>query len=407
MIETEYKNLLLEKLIKIKEVVIEETENNDRLQQTGALSGVSGIALFLFYYARLKNDNLQAEIALTVLSKSFKQINKGNLYQTYCSGLSGFGWTINHLNQEGFIEIDDSLLIDTDEYLYKTMQSYLNEGNYDFLHGAIGCGFYFFKRYKSTSSKQLKSQYKTYLLHLIELLEDLSEKDNKGLKWLSVIDIKTGEKGYNLSLSHGISSIVIFLSHLHHYEDFKDKVEEILKGGINYILSFKTKNQNSFSLFPNYIKLKENVQWNSRVAWCYGDLGIGLTLWKAAKVLKNDKLEKEAIDILINTSKRRLPEKSMVMDAGLCHGSFGNAQIFNYMYSQTKIKEFKNAAEFWVIDGLKKANHKDGYAGFKMWALEGWKNELSVLEGIAGIGLAIISYLSKEDLNWDECLMIS
>src|SRR5690554_693566 len=111
MIETEHKNLLLEKLIKINEVVIEETENNDRLQQTGALSGVSGIALFLFYYARLKNDNLQAGIALTVLSKGFKQLNKGNLYQTYCSGLSGFGWTISHLNQEGFIEIDDNLLI--------------------------------------------------------------------------------------------------------------------------------------------------------------------------------------------------------------------------------------------------------------------------------------------------------
>ncbi len=393
--------------IKLKEIDSVLSENYSFNTQLGVLSGVSGLSLFQFYFARFLNNERKSDSALLILSSCVENINNGNVYPTYCAGLSGFGWTTTHLNQEGFIEADDNLFTETDEYVFQTMQSFLKNKNYDFLHGALGCGFYFLKRYKNTLLNELKGRYKIYILEFIDSLSDISETDEDGLKWMSIIDIETQEKGSNLSLSHGMSSIINFLSRLYLIDDFKSSVEDILKGGITYMLRFKGKDKNEVSLFPNYISSRKNTQRNSRVAWCYGDLGIGLSLWKASKALKDEILENESIDILKHASKRRLKENTMVMDAGVCHGSFGNAQIFNYMYRQTKIKEFKSACEFWINDGLDKAFHKDGYAGFKMWTKEGWKNELSVLEGIAGIGLVIISYLSEEDSNWDECLMIS
>lgn len=398
------KNIFLMKLNEIGKALLNNCMNNNDI---GVLSGLSGISIFLFYQARYFGGKQKSDEGLVILGKALEYINKGSFSQTYSRGLIGYGWAINHLSQEEFVEVDDSLLISTDDLVFRVMKNYLINKNYDFLHGAIGCGFYFLKRFQNTPSNGLKLRYKRYLIQLIKSLNKLSEIDKRGTKWLSVIDIETGERGYNLSLSHGMSSIVNFLSRLYLIEDFKNSVEDMLKGGVSYIISNKSKATGSIALFPNYIKPNEKAQWNSRLAWCYGDLGIGLSLWKASKVLKDEALEKKTIDILIHSTKRRLKENTMVEDAGVCHGSFGNAQIFNYMYRQTKIKEFKNATDFWMNDGLAKANFNDGYAGFKIKTQNGWKNETSILTGIAGIGLSILSYLSEEDTNWDECLMIS
>ena len=55
------------------------------------------------------------------------------------------------------------------------------------------------------------------------------------------------------------------------------------------------------------------------------------------------------------------------------------------------------------------AVHKDGDAGYKQWRGDSkeWKKEKNLLEGIAGIGLTIISFLATFDTKWDECLLIS
>lgn len=382
-------------------------KHSSELNNIGLLSGTTGIAMFQFYYSQFINTNEYADLGMEKLLFCIDNVKESHLHLAYSNGLVGLGWAINHLHQEDFIDIDDNLLLETDDYLFQTMQTYLNNANYDFLHGALGYGFYFLKRYRNTKSPKLKERYKKYLLEFIALLDELSITQEDLIKWESIIDINTREKGYNLGLSHGISSIVNFLSRLYAFQDFQNKVEHLLKGGVNFILFFMNEEEDSFSLFPNYIKVEGEANWNSRVAWCYGDLGIGLSLWKASKALNDDKLEKTAIKVLKRTSKRRLPKKSLVNDAGLCHGSFGNAQVFNYFYRQTGITEFKNASKFWIKDGVNKANHKSGYAGFKRHTPDGWTNELSLLEGIAGIGLSIISHLSEEEVNWDECLMIS
>ncbi|HAI36832.1 MAG TPA: hypothetical protein DCM40_01150 [Maribacter sp.] len=60
-------------------------------------------------------------------------------------------------------------------------------------------------------------------------------------------------------------------------------------------------------------------------------------------------------------------------------------------------------------DGLKKSVHHDGFAGYKQWnGLENkWVPKLSLLEGVAGIGLVLVDYLSEKDKNWDQCILIS
>jgi lantibiotic modifying enzyme len=104
---------------------------------------------------------------------------------------------------------------------------------------------------------------------------------------------------------------------------------------------------------------------------------------------------------------RKTKEESGVVDTGICHGSFGNMQIFNRIYMETEEEIFKNAADFWLNDGISKTNSKK--INLKQWKTKSnkWKSDIKLLEGMAGIGLVLIEYLSFQNLDWDECLMIS
>lgn len=403
------KELLEKKLQEIDQII--QSKYKDETQ-IGVLAGLSGIALFEFYYSKYLDIDDHADIGVEMLTECIEKINNGYSYPTFCTGIAGTGWVLDHLEQEEFMDADnDDLLPELDQYIHTFMKTDMKNGNYDFLHGAIGYAFYFLNRYRNTKSDELKEKYKTILLEFLDLLEELSEDAGDGkIRWESELSIETKERGYNLSLSHGMSSIVGILTKLHVFEDFKERAEPMLKGAIKYILGFKTKEEDPFSIFPSWVQEeKENENAQSRLAWCYGDLGVAMRFWFASKTLNDDELGKTAIEVLKHAAKRTKVEDSLVRDAGVCHGSYGNAQMFYRMYKETGDQAFKDAFEFWMQDGIDRATHEDGYAGYKQWkgVDKSWEPEVSLLEGVAGIGLTILDYLADYDTNWDECLMIS
>lgn len=398
-------NPYLNKLSQISKIIDEKYSDHPHI---GGLVGISGMALFQFYYSKLLGTNEGSDKGAKILSKCIEMINNGYTFPSYCTGLAGAGWVFDHLAEENFIELNnDDLLVNLDNYFNDVMKINMKNGNYDFLHGALGYGFYFLNRYKCTKSVELRIRYRNYLLDLISMLNDLAETDENGIKWISILKSKIGDKGYNFGLSHGISSVVNFLSRLYQYDDFKNEVYSMLTGGVEFLLYHMEKDGSEFSMFPNWLKNGQYNEGGSRVAWCYGDLGVGVTLLQASKSLKNVGLKEVAIKILHHTASRRSFENNKVVDAALCHGSFGNAQIFNRVYKETGDKRFRDAAFFWMNDGMKRATFSNGYAGFKQWSglKKDWQEDLSLLEGIAGIGLSLISHLSGNN-SWDECLMI-
>jgi lantibiotic modifying enzyme len=401
---------LEKKLQEISTVLIREYKQDNNI---GVLSGASGIALFFFYYSKYLDIDTYADIGIKILEDIINRINDGYQYPTYCIGIAGAGWVFEHLFEEDFLDANnDELLPELDNYLVGIMNFEMQNGNYDFLHAGIGYGYYFLKRFQNTKNSDLKERYRDYLTNMVLLLNKTAEKDTKGIKWQSIINKETEElKGYNLSLSHGMSSIIIFLAKLHKIDNFKVSVTPLLKGAINYIQNQEIKDQNSFCSYPSWVTTQNTDKNKSRLAWCYGDLGIGLAFWHASKTLNDKNLKNKALEILLSATNRKLIEDTLVKDAGVCHGSFGNTQIFNYMYQETNNIIFKNAATYWIDKGLKMAIYKDGYAGYKqsigVGGNEKWSPEISLLEGVAGIGLTIIDYLANYKNSWDECLMIS
>lgn len=395
---------------KLEQIAVILRNRYKSIDNVGVMTGVSGIALFQFYYSKYLNRNEYAELGSEMIFHSFEMIDNGYTYPSYCDGIAGLCWTIQHLESANLVDLDgDVVLSQFDEYLYNQMKFDLKVGTYDFLHGALGYAYYFLNRYEHTKDMNLKRRYQTYLMEAIAQLEDHAIIKEGTIKWESTLNSKKGNRGIDLGLSHGIASIINFLSRAYKFTIFKKMVYKLLMGSTNYLLSLENKNAENLSLYPVSIEKDRPLRYNGRISWCYGDLGIGLSLTRAGIALNNVSIQRRALDILKHTTSRKGTNETLVKDAGICHGSYGNALIYGRISQMFHRKSFQKATQFWIGDGIQKAIHKDGYAGYKQWdnGQKKWTSELSLLEGISGIGLVIIDYLSKTRNRWDECLMIS
>lgn len=397
-------NLLETKLKSIARVI--EEKYTDELQ-VGVLAGASGLSLFEFHYQK-RNNICSSAMGLDMLEYSINKVNTLKQPVTFCSGISGLGWTLDYLALEGFIDNDiDQLVTPLDSLIQRSLSIDLKRGNYDFLHGAIGHALYFLNRYRNTKSDKLKSQYRENLLEFICQMQAISEKiESNKRRWPQKKMNGWPGRIIDLGLSHGMASIISILSHLYEFSEFKPHVDYLLLESIECLISYQ-KIENNSSIYPVTASLDQEEKRPCRLSWCYGDLGIGIALWNASKILASESLKNNALNVLTFCAHRK--SETGVMDASICHGSFGMAHIFNKLFQETDDLVFKDASTYWALDGLAKGSFKDGYAGFKQWntSTHSWYRTTSLLEGISGIGLVIMNLLDQHDSNWDKCLLIS
>lgn len=362
------------------------------------LGDQSGAAMFLFNYSRCFNDSESYQDASNCLDTLIKHYN--NHFEDTPS-LSKFEWMIKYLSENNFIKIeqyDDSDLIMLENYLFRYQNLFLEDGVFDYLHGGLGIGLYFVNRNRERE-----------VIKLVNDLEKISENDKNGIKWKAITKIDTMEKTYNLSLSHGMSSIIVMLCKIYNTGIETIKSKHLIEGGVNYMLSQKLPVGKYNSLFGNLALESTAKMQSSRLAWCYGDLCVAVAIWQAAKAFNNENWANEAKEILIHSSKRRNLMDNGVVDACFCHGTAGIGHVFNRMYHETNLIECNDAADYWFHKTLEMSKFDDGPAGYKVWhgTDNGYEGELGLLEGIAGIGLAILSYYYGADMSWDECLLLS
>ena len=397
----------------LKEISDELIENRNLEKNIGILDGLSGIALFHFYYAKYSNNTNQTETAWKILNEIISKVNNGFLDPTYCSGISGFGWTIDHLVQENLINIDtDGLLSDFNDKIFQIMMENLNVSHYEFLYGASGYAYYFINRHRTTSNKNTKKRYQQYLEEYVKSLEQvILVGEGKRLKFLFDKNIK--ETGVNLGVSHGIGGVIGILIELINTNISVALSKKILNNICDFylnVLSYKTINKSN-SKFPIFFAPEnDKTIYNNRLAWCYGDLGVAFHLLKASKLLNNSPLKSSILNILAESSNRKSFEETLVRDAGICHGAFGNSIIYAELSKSCVNLSFDMTSKFWFKEGIKMKSFSDGYAGFKQWngAQQCWIKHLSLLEGISGIGLSIMSLANgKEFSRWSKCLLIN
>jgi hypothetical protein len=96
------------------------------------------------------------------------------------------------------------------------------------------------------------------------------------------------------------------------------------------------------------------------------------------------------------------------VDAGLCHGSAGLAHLFNRMYQMTAEPTLADAARFWIERTLElcSAAAPGRDTALSDSAGSAWKGP-GLLEGAAGIALALEAACTTTEPIWDQMLLVS
>ncbi|MDY0905125.1 lanthionine synthetase C family protein [Pedobacter sp. CFBP9032] len=392
-----WKTLLedLKTVDKIHQIADELSTVNYSTLKPGLMNGTVGICLFYFYYEKCFSNKKYHEKANEIFEITIEKIHSEWYSSTHCSGLAGIFWAIDLMVKEGFLELEYDKE-DIHECIVMEMGIYNDSKNFDFLHGADGIWFYL-QEMELSSSEEVRSY--------INLIISNSIVSSRGITWHTSLD-SIPLPVANLSLAHGVSSRIILLARQLETDCHNQELKRLLIASVEFLLSCQNNQQTYNSCFPGYVS-EDFLGMNSRLGWCYGDLGNAIAIYRASIALKSDKLLSKFKEIAICNAKRRDLKINKVFDAGLCHGTAGIAHIFNRFYQWTDELIYKDAAEYWYNKTITQATFKNGLAGYKAYSNPEYKEVENVIEGVAGIGLILISSISNIEPKWDRAFLIS
>ncbi|WP_160137236.1 lanthionine synthetase C family protein [Chryseobacterium sp. c4a] len=392
-ITDEKQNTIERVLLQIALRIVNKNKNSD----LGLLSGSMGEILFLHEYSKINHH--YKEYIPDHIDHLFESIEQGNVFYSYCSGLAGVCLGIDYIESqtntayERFDFVDDQI----HSWLISQLDSCIKAKNYDFLHGALGIGFYFLERCKEGDLSSEKA-----LHHLLEFLNDSAIQENNTIKW------ENEKHEVNISMSHGMVSIILFLLEVYK-ADFQTEynISRLIKGAVGFILTQEIDPAFYHSYFPFTSIENEKEHLNgSRLSWCYGDLGIAIMLRKVSEVFNNHLWREKSTEIL-EFSTQRTDADIRVLDAGICHGSSGVALVFYNEFLQTGNEKYAKAAKHWIditFDYYKEDPEHFSRVAYDPVNKE-YTNKSSLLEGTCGVGLVLLSMIENKT-DWPKFLLL-
>jgi hypothetical protein len=391
-------------------------------------------ALLYGYLAVTRNDYVWAARATECLNYAIDEVAKQLRSLDLFGGLSGLGWTVEHLsqllNQTSFgaddypnvnpayennraneePPIDEDLNAEIDIALLSNLQQYNSSKPYDLISGLVGFGVYFLERApKETAIQGVRE--------VFDRVEALAERTPDGVTWYSGPDLlprwqqeQCPNGYYNLGVAHGIPGIIHFLSEVSATAIVdKPRSRRLLEGAVNWFIA-QRRPVGSQSIFSPWLVPGEG-QSDSGLSWCYGDLGILAVLFQVARRADREDWQKFAGELL-DHSLDWPPEKSRIRDAPLCHGAIGVAHIFNRLYQSENDPRCRDAALIWFERALGMRQRSGGAGGFgrRKMGPNGqnvWEASPAFLDGAIGVALALMSAMTSIEPAWDRMLLLS
>jgi lantibiotic modifying enzyme len=367
--------------------------------------GSAGAALFFasLGLAQPETGERFLDNALDFLGHSIDTMSKAGMRSPgLYSGFTGIAWTTERFRALVPQEEDPNSGIDEALAVYLSQKPW--RADYDLISGLVGYGLYALER-KNAS----------LLETVIDRLSETAEVTLEGVTWYTEGHLLHPSQKpmypdgyYNLGLAHGVPAVIALLGQACAEGIAVEKARPLLDGAVQWLLSKKNPQENGCHFATVLQKGVTGGEGPStRVSWCYGDLGVSVALLWAARSVDEPSWEQEVLDLARHVARRPLA-RGGAMDAALCHGSAGNAHLFNRLYQATRDPLFLNAARDWFASALEFRQPDKGVGGFQAWRNDdGWQDIAGLLEGAAGIGLALIAAVSSERPDWDRMLMVS
>ena len=349
-------------------------------------SGSAGLAVCNAQIAWTRRDRRAAGTALTRLEEAIDVLATEPLTSSLYSGFTGIAWAAETVDRLLGAEGEDRNG-DIDEALTSLLRRYPDQAPYDLVHGLTGLGVYALARWPRPAAAQC-------LLGVVEQLARRARHDRDGVYWWTPPTWKGPQReryqpgGVDLGVAHGMAGVIPFLARVHRVGLAQQTVRALLDGAVRWLLAHMVDTVSGPTV-PCFVA--DDIEPGpARSAWCYGDPGVAVALLLAARDVGEPAWEAVATALAMGAANRP-PDQSGVVDAGLCHGSAGLAHLFNRMYQMTSEPVLADAARFWVERTLEEPACKGP----------------GLLEGAAGVALALEAASTTAEPVWDQILLVS
>lgn len=372
--------------------------------------GHAGFALFHAYYSLSGLDGHDHRgLSSAHLEAAAERISDIGGFSGLFGGYTGTAWTVDHLENLSIIESDQDLNEDIDAELIAHLAQRPYIGLCELIAGISGLGLYGLDRATRGKGRQVAQA-------ALDALLATSVRDGGFTTWFNApealhpLALETTPNGcFNLGLSHGVPGAIGFLAEA--AAAGFEQARPLLNGAMGWLLA-QRKDYPNGSRYGYSISDGNEKAHGSRISWCYGDLGLAAVILLAARLEGRLDWEEAAMDLGHHCAARPL-EGSGIVDAGLCHGSIGNAHIFHRLWQATHDPAFEVAATGWLEHGLAMRKPEEPFGGFLAWHAQppdykdaSYVPDPSLLEGTAGIGLALLAFLSPHEPNWDRHMLV-
>lgn len=383
--------------------------------------GHAGVALLFDYLGRaapedklsLRLDDLTAQR----LSAAVDYLAEQELSLSLFGGFTGVAWSFAHLKgDDGGVDVggeeagrgEDEQFEAVDAALIEAVESTPWQEHYDLIGGLAGVGLYALARLPHPAAARC-------LRGVVERMHEQAQSVPEGIAWHTPTRLvperrrhlsPNGE--YDFGVAHGIGGAIGMLAQACSAGVAEDLARPLVEGAVGWLLAHRIENSPG-ARFP-YDKREGEPLSPARTAWCYGDPGIAAVLALAGRCLNRPDWEQEATSIAVEAAQLS-PEETSVKDAGLCHGAAGLAHIYNRLYQASGDVRLKDAAVAWLVKTLD-YQREGGIAGYRAWQTGSdpsgeWLEREGLLEGAAGVALALLAGATDIDPSWDQSLLMS
>jgi hypothetical protein len=321
-----------------------------------ATAPAGDLVLLWTYLASARDDEDTAARAAAALERFVAELDRGYEAPALFGGLAGAGWVAAHVADDA-----TELLDVIDRRLIEMLERWT--GAFDLITGVAGLGVYFLEREGAAAVRGREL--------VVAQLAATAEHTSTGATWhtrpelLIPEDRKQWPAGcYDCGVAHGVAGAIGVLARIAARSDAPAAAAPLAADGTRWLLAKRDDHG-----FPAMVHGTQRS--SARDAWCYGAPGIALALGRA-DVAEPSLLAPRALD-----------------STPLCHGETSLLHVTNRLYQATRDPRHRVAALGW-LDRVLAAPRPTG---------------ASLLDGGAGIALALLATVTDLEPAWDRLLL--
>jgi lantibiotic modifying enzyme len=320
--------------------------------------------------------------------------------------LPNLGYLLQVLRSDAIVDIDlgEPTLQQFDALIHRNALVYLRAQNIDLLYGAAGALHYLGTRAAG------RPQVQEYLRELLSELLANKLEDARGIRFYnSRINQANGDDTLNIGLSHGHCGLLLVLLQLHEAGVLQAELAPLANRMVDYLLSLQLPPEPAQgwpAFFPTryheelpLTHVHNRQTCNNHLGWCYGDLNVVQVLYQAHRVLNRPELLPLADRVGEYTAARRTGRDCSIDNPFLCHGSASLVLYYRRLYALRPLPCYLDAHRYWW-----QRTQQEVPAAF---ALPSDAFQVtSLLMGVPGLLLVLISEALEEPLAWPQLLLL-